>query len=282
MKRKYKFSIPPRYVLAIISLFCVIMVFVSFKFSDSIAPVKTAVGDIMTPMQKGINKIGSWIYSKKELLVSIEDLTEENRQLKEELASVSYENRILQQNQYQLEELQELYKLDQQYASYPKVGANVISSSTDNWSSTITIDKGSNDGLAVDMNVIANGGLVGIITEVGHNYSKVRLIIDDSNNVSGMFLKTKDTCNVKGNLELIDSGLIEVEMVSKDAKVEDGYEVVTSQISTKYLPGISIGYVEGLEVDSSNMLKAGFLRPAVDFDNLNTVLVITQLKEDLY
>ena len=97
-----------------------------------------------------------------------------------------------------------------------------------------------------------------------------------------MFLKTNDQCNVKGNLELIDNGLIEVQAIDKDAKIEEGYEIVTSTISPKYLPGILIGYVSDVTLDSNNMTKSGYLTPAVDFTNLTTVLVITELKETLY
>lgn len=279
MKRKFKLSIPARYVLAILSIVCLILIFVSFKYGDSIAPVKTMVGRVMTPMQKGINQIGSWLYSKAELLTSIENLLDENNTLKEELSAVTSENKLLQQEKYELESLRELYKLDQKYTNYPKVAAQVISRDPNNWNSTITIDKGSRDGLAVDMNVIAGEGLVGIITEVGYNYSTVRLIVDDSSNVSGMFLKSGDTVNVKGNLKLIDSGLIDLEIIKKDADVDIGYDVVTSHISNKFLPGILIGYVESLSTDPSNITKSGTLRPAVDFSKLDIVLVITELKE---
>lgn len=280
MKRKFKMSIPPRYILIVLSLFCVILVFISFRYNDSIQPIKTSVGRVMTPMQKGINEIGSWLHSKAELLTSIEKLNKENQELKEQLSTVSEENRLLQQDKYELETYRDLYELDQTYSNYPKVAARVIAREPNNWYSTITINKGSRDGLKVDMNVVSGEGLVGIITEVGYNYSVVRLIVDDSSNVTGMFLKTGDTCNVKGNLELLDSGLVELGIIKKDAQVEIGYDVVTSHFSSKFLPGILIGYVDSVSVDPSNMTMSGFLRPAVDFDKLDIVLVITQLKEE--
>ncbi|ROR29170.1 rod shape-determining protein MreC [Mobilisporobacter senegalensis] len=197
-----------------------------------------------------------------------------------ELSTISYENKILQQDKYELENLRNLYQLDQKYASYPKVAARVISKETNNWYNTFLIDKGTEDGLAVDMNVLAGNGLVGIITEAGKNYSRVRSIIDDSSNVSGMFLKTSDTCIVTGSLKLIDSGLIQVSHISKDADVKDGYEIVTSNISDKYLQGILIGYISDITVDANNMTKSGYLTPAVNFNRLDTVLIITELKEN--
>lgn len=77
----------------------------------------------------------------------------------------------------------------------------MIGKGTSNWFNTFTIDKGSKDGIKVDMNVIAGSGLVGIVTDVGKNYAVVRAIIDDTSNVSGMILSNNDNCIVSGNLK---------------------------------------------------------------------------------
>lgn len=282
MRRRTRFSLEPKYILAICSVLCIILIFISVRYEDKVQPVKNAVTGVFTPMQKGINTVGKWITEKVELLSSIKDLQKENKELKEQLAETTYQNRILQQEGYELDTLRDLYELDKRYPSYPKVAATIISKDTNNWYNRFIIDKGSDDGLEVGMNVLAGNGLVGIITEVAHNNATVRSIIDDASNVSGMFLKTNDQCNVKGNLELIDNGLIEVQAIDKDAKIKEGYEIVTSTISPKYLPGILIGYVSDVTLDSNNMTKSGYLTPAVDFTNLTTVLVITELKETLY
>lgn len=283
MKRKTKFSIEPKYILLILSILCLLLMVLSFKFKDAFMPVRSVVVDTITPMQKGINQIGVFFSEKKNMFASMQELIAENKALQEELDSISYDNKILQQEKYELNNLRDLYKLDQKYPSYPKVAARVISKDSNNWYNVFTIDKGSEDGLAVDMNVIAGNGLVGIITEVGHNYAKVRSIIDDSSNVSGMFLKTSDTCIVSGNLELIDQGVLEVSYIKNmEADIKDGYEVVTSHVSDKYLQGILIGYVKDVSEDASKTSKSGYLTPAVDFNKLETVLVITQLKETLH
>ncbi len=281
MRRRFKVNIAPRYILLGLTVLCLILIFISFKYSEAVAPAKTFVGRVMTPMQKGINQIGDFIHSKAELFNSVEDLTAENKTLQQEINKLKQENNNLLQDKFELENFRKLYKLDQDYKDYPKVAATVISYDPLNWYSTITIDKGSREGLTEDMNVIADEGLVGIITEVGVNHSKVRLIIDDASNVGGMFRNTGDTCNVKGNLELFDNGLIEMNVIKKDALIEVGDEIVTSKISSKFLPGILIGYVDSISSDSNNMSQSGYVRPVVDFSKLDTVLVITKLKEAL-
>lgn len=281
-KSKIKIKIVPRYLFMILALLCLILLVVSYRFSDKLGPVKTVAGDVITPMQVGINKVGSYFTAKFDYLKSIEDLLAKNKELTEKLDKVNYENKLLIQGKYELDDFRKLYNLDQTYADYPKVAARVISKDTNNWYNNFKIDKGTNDGIKPGMNVMAGNGLVGIIIKADHNNSIVRSIIDDSSNVRGMFLDTSDTCTVKGNLKLLDEGHIEVADIKKGSGVKDGYEVVTSYVSPKFHPGILIGYVSNIKVDPSNMTESGYLTPAVDFSKLDMVLIITREKEELY
>ncbi|MGP1403055.1 MAG: rod shape-determining protein MreC [Catonella sp.] len=280
-KNKIKIKIVPRYLFIVMAVICMILLIVSYRFSESLGPVKTVAGDIITPMQVGINKLGSFFTSKLDYLKSIDDLLAQNKELTEKLNKMSYENKLLIQGKYELDDFRKLYNLDQNYADYPKVAARVISKDMSNWYNQFTIDKGTDDGIKVGMNVMAGNGLVGIVTKTGRNNSKVKSIIDDSSNVMGMLLDTSDTCVVKGNLKLLDEGHIEVTGIKKGSRVKDGYEVVTSYISPKYHPGILIGYVSNIKVDPSNMTESGYLTPAVDFSKLDMVLIITREKEEL-
>jgi len=142
-----------------------------------------------------------------------------------------------------------------------------------------TIDKGSDDGIAVDMNVIGYGGLIGIVTDVGKNYANVRSIIDDISRVSAMSLRTGSLCRVDGNLELYNDGRLILKDVKSDADISEGDMIVTSNVSTKYLPNILIGYARDLKEDSSRLTKSGYIIPIVNFDTISEVLVITKKKE---
>lgn len=279
MRKRTKISIDPKYILMTIAMLCVVMILISFKFQDKMAPVRTAVGSVISPMQRGINRIGVLVADGMEYVTTMQKLVDENNSLKEQIGELSSQNRLLQQEKYELDNFRKLYALDEQYADYPKVAAHVISGDPGNWYNSFTIDKGSDDGLAVNMNVMAGDGLVGIITYVNKSYARVRSITDDESNVSGTFLKTSDDCVVNGNLKRMDEGVIDISGIPVNAKVEDGYEVVTSQISSKYLPGILIGYVRDLTTDPSNMTQSGYLTPAADFSGLDMVLVITKVKD---
>ena len=279
MRKKTKITIDPKYILAGLFVFCIILGIISFRFENKMTPVRSAVSSVIAPMQKGINAIGVKISERMDYATTLKKTVRKNKKLQSQIDKLSAENKLLQQDKYELENFRKLYDLDQQYAGYPKVAARVISSDPDNWYNTFIIDKGSKNGLKKNMNVMANGGLVGIITEVNKSYSKVRSIIDDNSNISGTVLGSSENCIVSGNLKLINNGVIEVSGINGDAKIEDGAEVVTSQISDKYLPGILIGYLKDLKKDSSNITQTGHLSPVVDFSSLDMVLVITQVKD---
>lgn len=278
-KRRKKNWIHPKVLYLCLACLCVILTLVSFKFSDQLAVVKTAVGNVMTPMQRGINTVGQFISNKIDLISSKESLLAENKSLKDQLDEISYNNKILAGENSELENYRELYKLDKKYPDYPKVAATIISRDGNNWFRVFTIDKGKEDGVDVDMNVISGNGLVGIVSEAGKHYAKVRSIIDDKSNVSAMFKKSGETCIVKGNMESINKGYIDVEMINNTAKVKDNEEIVTSHVSDKFLQGLLIGYVKDVTSDASTLTQTAHLTPAVNFDQLEYVLVITQKKD---
>lgn len=271
---------PSKYLLLILTILCTLLMLVTFGTDVFNRPLNSIVGYIVVPFQQGIGKLGGWISSRSEELVQIRSLLEENARLKEEIAALTEENILLKQDKYELNSLRELIDLDEQYGEYNKVGARIIGRDAGNWYSSFLIDKGSENGLAVDMNVIAGGGLVGRITSVGPNWAKVTSIISDNSYVSGMTLSTEDNMMVSGDLQLMADNCISFSQLvdSRDLVVE-GDKVVTSNISDKFLPNILIGYISSIEKDANNLTKSGLITPAVDFEHLGEVLVITDLKQ---
>lgn len=278
MRKRTKITMDPKYILMTIAIVCVALIIVSFRFQDKMTPIRTAVGSVVTPMQRGINKIGLVVADGMDYVTTVKKLVKKNNALQKQLDDLSQQNRLIQQDKYDLDDFRKLYSLDEKYSNYPKVAAHVISSDG-NWFNSFVIDKGSKDGLKVNMNVLAGDGLVGIVTEVNKSYARVRSIIDDESSVTGSFLKTSDMCFVNGNLKLIGKGMIDISGIPADAEVKDGYEVVTSPVSDKYLPGILIGYARDIKTDSSNITQSAHLTPAADFSGLDMVLVITEVKD---
>ncbi len=263
------------------TILCIAMMILSFATDIAEGPLNTALGYVIVPFQKGIGKAGEWLSNRKEDMKTLSELAEENKELKAEIARLQISVNDLQSDKYELSELRELFKLDEQYSDYEKIGAMVIGKDAGNWFSHFLIDKGLNDGIHADMNVMAGSGLVGIVTQVGPNWARVQSIIDDEANLSGMVMSTSDNLIVSGDLELMNEGFIRFsQLVDVEDKVVKGDQIVTSAISDKYLPNITIGYITQINNDANNLTKSGYLTPTVDFKHLSTVLVVLNLKQD--
>ena len=271
----------PKYLFLTLLAVCCLLIALSFTWGATNNIVQKTVGTVIVPMQKGLNSIGSWISSKVEDSKTIKELQEENEALSLQVDTLKSQISSMESNLNELDELRSLLKLKESYPNYNMVGARIISSDAGNWYDTFTIDKGSSDGIQVDMNVIADNGLVGIVIETGINHSKVRAITDDSSSVSAMDAISEDQCIVNGSLEQKDTGLLDVELIRDESGIEDGNEIVTSYLSDKYLPGLTIGYISNVTEDTSTLTKKANVTPVVDFEHLRDVLVIMQLKADL-
>lgn len=278
--RKRNIQIPSKYILLFLTIICVGMAVVSYVTDAFTGPLRVTAAYTVIPFQKGITTVGTWLTNRSDDLKELNSLRIENQNLKDQLDEITIKNNELLRDKYELSELRQLYLLDEKYSDYEKVGARVIGKDTGNWFSTFVIDKGTEDGILPDMNVLAGSGLVGIVTEVGPNWATVKAIIDDDSNVSGMVQNTSDNLIVEGDLELMNEGFIRfTNLMDSEDNIKQGDQIVTSYISSKYLPGISVGYITEISLDANNLTKSGLLTPVVDFKHLSTVLVITELKQ---
>lgn len=283
LKKKFRFRIhlKSKHLLAIMTFFCVSAIVATLASGVTSAPLKEAAGLIIVPFEKSIASIGQWMTDVQDSFREKEDLIQQNKELQTTVDTLTEQNNVLLQDQAELARLEQLYELDEEYTDYPKVAARIISKDPGNWYDTFMINRGSNDGIRVDNNVIAGKGLVGIVTEVGSNWATVRSIIDDSSNVSAMTVSTDDICVVEGDLELIDEGKLRFsQLYDREDKVSVGERIVTSNISDKYVEGLFIGYVSEIELDTNNLTKTGTLVTPVDFQHLKDVFVITTNKQD--
>lgn len=280
MKIKQQNSIPSKYIFLIFVVICGVLMGAEL-FTDSGGPLRWIGNYTIVPMQKGISYVGTWMSDLSDNFQTLDEVKKENEELQTRVDELTIDNTRLRQEQYELERLKELYKLDQNYADYEKVAAHVIANNGTNWFSSFTIDKGSNDGIKEDMNVLAGSGLVGIVTDVGPNYAKVTSIINDTSKVSGMVTTTSDNLIVSGSLQKMNEDMV-IEfnnLNDKDNEVSINDPVVTSAVSYNYQQGILIGYISSIETDSNNLTKSGTITPAVDFEHIEEVLVILNKKQ---
>ena len=167
MKIKNQSSLPSKYWLLIIAVVCILLMGIE-HFTGHAGPVTFVANYTVIPMEKGISYAGTWMSDVSKNFQTMKDMTKENKKLQKKVDELTTDNTRLRQEQYELDRLKQLYKLDENYSDYKKIGAHVIADNGTNWFSDFIIDKGSKDGIKKNCNVLAGSGLVGIVTEVGH------------------------------------------------------------------------------------------------------------------
>jgi rod shape-determining protein MreC len=278
MKKRFNFT--SKNLLVVMVIVCIALILATMTSKLVMKPLRDGTGFIVAPFQNSVNRIGGWLSDQFSGFQDVQKLSKENKDLRAQIDELTTKNNALVQQQSELDRLESLYQLDKEYPQYSKVGAEVISKDPGNWYSTFIVNKGTADGIKVNMNVIAQGGLIGIVTEVGRNWAQVRSIIDDDSNISAMAQSTSEPCIVTGNLLSMDSGKIDFSgLRDKDNAVIEGASIVTSNISDKYLTGLLVGYVSDISMDSNNLTKSGTIIPVANFRSLREVLIITDLKQ---
>ena len=199
-----------RLILMALSLVCIITIGITTVKDSWLLPLRTGVGYILMPVQAGVNIAGRAIYNNIEENKKLRTVLDDNEKLNARINELLMENTRLAADSRELKRLRELYKLSDEYNKYHMVGARIIAKDSVGWFQVFRIDKGALDGIKADMNVLADGGLVGIVTDVGSNYATVRSIIDDVSRVSAMTLNSNENCIVAGDLQLYEQGKLPI------------------------------------------------------------------------
>lgn len=280
MNRRNDLKLPKKRYLVIGIGICIGLIALSLKVEGAVKPIKNSLSSVTTPVQSQMNEKGNWLIDHVSFLSNIANIKKENDALREKIKELDKKVSQMEKEETELKRLRKLLELSEKYDEYPTVGANVIGRGPGNWFDTIVIDKGKKDGIEEGMNVLAGDGLVGIVTEVQNSSSTIMSIIDDGSNVSAMSLETGDICMVNGNQEMMEKGYIGVEDIDKEAKVKEGEKMITSNISSKYLAGLTIGTIKDIELSDSKLSKTAKLEPVVDFKHLQEVLIIKKVKTE--
>jgi len=281
MKKTNQSSITNRYWLLSLSLICIVLMLLSVFMEQALGPFRLLANVTVVPMQSGINHVGTWLGDLSDNFETLQELQEENRDLRNLVDELRMENRRLSENAHELERLRELYQLRQNYIDYNPIGAQVIFKDPGNWFNSFIIDRGSIHGIREGMNVIAGRGLVGIVTDVAPISARVRSIIDDQSNVSSVVTPAGELLIVRGDLSLMNYGKIRFELLANnDSEVTVGNGVFTSHVSDLFLQGILVGYITEVNVDANNLTRSGYIAPIVDFTSLHEVFVLTTTKAD--
>ena len=162
--------------------------------------------------------------------------------------------------------------LTEKYGEYKTVHGYVIDKEISNYSKTIIINIGKNDGIEVNMTVIADEGLVGHVVSVTDNTAKVQTIVDTSSSISCLMSTNKDSIICKGTLS--SNSELKAMYIPTDANLVQGDSVDTSGLGGIYPKGIHVGSIKKIVSTKNITDRYALVETAVDFDKLNTVLVV--------
>lgn len=256
-------------------LLALVTAVVSMLLGGKANPLANLVGIITTPVRNGISAVTNWAEERYSDAFELEKMKEELEALKQENAELKTKEReyesAIQENQ-RLYNLLELTPKDKQFT---KEAAMVSARSTSNWESTLTLSKGTNQGIAVNNCVVDEyWNLVGVVAEVGENWCTVRTLIDANMELGGQLVRTGGAAILEGDLALMEEGKLKLTYLPENSQLMSGDLVTTSGRGGVYPSGLVAGHVEEVRTDASGMTDYAVIVPETDLDNLQQVFVI--------
>ena len=259
----------------IITIIILIIIVIISNMNDiSFYHLGNTLSSLVMPVQNGIVYIKNKMQGNNTFFTNIKNLKAENEELKSKKSELEKSLRELEVIKAENETLKQYVNLKNKYSNYTTVPGYVINKDTSNYTNIIIINVGYNDGIKNNMPVIADEGLVGHVVSVNANTAKVQTLLDTSSAVSSVVGSARDNIIVRGTLD--EKTMIKATSIPTSVTITEGDRVETSGMGGIYSKGIIIGTVRKV-INTKNLTnRYAMIEPAVNFDKLETVLVITQ------
>ena len=271
---KHFFSNKVRIVLIVAVLLAIAVTVVSSLLGVNLPEV--AVKGILAPLRAGASRLTDAAEQMYNYMFKYEALAAENEALKERLAQLEDDARRADSMSRENDHLRSALGLVDANPSWELVDSYVISRSSQDWSSTFTINKGTTSGIKEGMCAItANGEVVGLVSEAGPNYAEVKTLLDSSLEISATISSSGYNGMVQGGYASGQEGLLRMDYLPSSAVIRNNDQVTTSG-STVYPRNLIVGHVVDAGFDSTGVAKYALLRPAVNVGSLELVFIVTE------
>ena len=263
------------WVLAAAAIISVVLALMSV-FSSTSSPLSNLAGILSSPFRSAYTTVATWFNEKQNYFADVQALEEENAELKRKIAQMEADVRQGKLDSEENARFRNLLELRQQRRDLTDFEAAYITEhSVTNWESTLTLNKGTNHGVEQgDCVVDDKGGLVGVVREVGLNWSRVMTIVDTDTSLGARVFRTQDLGLAEGNFSLMTENQLRLDFLPVGCQLMGGDLVLTSGLGGFYPQDLVIGTVEEIQVDDSGAALYAILTPAVDFSELTEVFVI--------
>lgn len=264
------------WVLFAAAVISVALALLSF-FSNTSSPLTNLVNTVASPFRSAYTAVATWFNDKQNYYRDTTDLLAENADLKRQIAEMEAEIRQARADSAENKRLKELLGLQEERPDLMRdiVLCTVTEHTATNWAATLTIDRGTNDGLEVgDCVIDETGAMVGSIREVWSNGATVLTLVDTDTSLGAQVFRTGDLGLAQGSFSLMGSNRLRLDYLPADCDLLGGDLVVTSGLGGHYPAELVIGSVEETQMDDSGAASYAILIPAADFDALQQVVVI--------
>ena len=264
-------------LVVLVSVFCIVFFAANGRFR---VPVSSrAVSLVLSPFQSAVGWVGTQVTYLESEVWDFLTLHEQNKMLRNEVTQLRVQNLQAQEYASENTRLREMLDYKNTATQFDLKAARVIGRESATWSSMIVINRGTVDGVHEDMPVVTPKGLVGRVVEPVPNSSKVQLIIDPRSSVGTLVQRPESRVNgiVEGDPD--NPTMPRMVNIPKTADVQEGDVIVTSGFGGVFPKGLVVGIVSQLKIDTGGLLQVAILEPAVDFQKLEDVMVITASRE---
>ena len=250
---------------------------VSSLMGGSANPISSVLGVITTPLRSAVSSVANWVEGRYDYAFRYNALVEENEQLKQRIAELEALNRDSEDAMEENAILRDILGLDQKRTDFVWELATVTARGATNWSSTVTLNRGSQHGVAAGNCVVDRyGNLAGIVEEVSLNWCTVITVIDPKLEMGAMVARTDSAAILEGDFTLMKQGKLRLSFLPETTLILSGDEVMTSGMGGIYPSGLKVATIDEICTEASGMGRYAILSPAVDLNELHQVFIITQ------
>ena len=244
-------------------------------FTSTSTGLHNVAGIVTSPFRSAAEHVSRWFEDKRRYYQDYSDLLEENAALRQEVAQLRANARQAERDREENKLLRQVAQLREQRRELTLESAMILERSANNWTRTMTLNRGTAHGVAVKNVVMSSEGyLIGVVTEVGLNWCTVQTIIDTDTEIGALLFRTGDTVLAEGDFTLMREKRLKVTYLPADAALLVGDYIVTSGLGGYYPSNLVIGTVERVETDDDGIAQYAVLAPMLDFDMLTEVFII--------
>lgn len=238
-------------------------------------PLVNALGVVTTPVRNGISSVAGWTEGVYNYSFRYQELQEENQRLKNEIADLEAAAREGEADSKENQRLRELLNLRQKRRDFEFETATVTGRATSNWASTLTLSKGSDQGVSAGNCVVDEAGnLVGVIEETGSNWSTMITIVDANLEMGALVARTESPAMLEGEFTLMAQGKLKLTYLPESTELLTGDRILTSGMGGNYPSGLVAGTIDSIHTDASGMSRYAIVTPSADLDSLIQVFII--------